>query len=65
MQIQNIAVYLLHTKTHTAMNTTAIETKKIESMFLTMIKIEMVLSGNTFDVAKETVKEYLKSQGLM
>ena len=47
------------------MNTTAIETKKIESMFLTMIKIEMVLSGNTFDVAKQTVKQYLKSQGLM
>jgi hypothetical protein len=47
------------------MITAAIETKKIESMFLTMIKIEMVLSGNTFDVAKQTVKQYLKSQGLM
>jgi|APFre7841882793_1041355.scaffolds.fasta_scaffold554254_1 hypothetical protein len=47
------------------MNTAAIETKKIEETFITMIKIEMLLSGNTFEVAKATVKQYLKSQGLM
>ena len=47
------------------MNTATLELQKIESTFVTMVKIEMLLSGNTFEVAKETVKQYLRSQGLM
>ena len=60
--------YICQTKTHKniqTMNTATLELQKIESTFVTMVKIEMLLSGNTFEVAKETVKQYLRSQGLM
>jgi hypothetical protein len=63
-----IRFYICQTKTHKniqTMNTATLELQKIESTFVTMVKIEMLLSGNTFEVAKETVKQYLRSQGLM
>lgn len=45
--------------------TTSNEMQIVESTFLTMVKIEMLLSGNDFETSKQTVKNYLKSQGLM
>jgi len=34
---------------------------KIEATFITMVKIEMELSGKTFDECKEIVKQFIKT----
>jgi hypothetical protein len=41
------------------------QSQKIEETFISMVKIEMLLSGKSFNECKVTVKEYLKSNNLM
>ena len=40
-------------------------TTKIQEAFIKMVKIEMLLSGKTFNESKIAVKEFLKKQGLL
>jgi len=40
-------------------------TAEVEKAFITMIKIEMLLSGKSFEESKKLVKQTLKEQGLM
>jgi len=40
-------------------------TTQIETMFINMVKIEMLLSGKTFNESKIVVKEFLKEKGLL
>jgi hypothetical protein len=41
------------------------QSQKIEETFISMVKIEMLLSGKSFNECKSTVKKYLKSNNLM
>ena len=40
-------------------------TEQIEAGFIKMVKIEMLLSGKSFEESKELVKNALREQGLM
>jgi hypothetical protein len=40
-------------------------TTEIEKGFIKMIKLEMFLSGKSFEESKKLVKQALKEQGLM
>ena len=40
-------------------------TKATTNAFIEMVKIEMMLSGKSFNESKVVVKEFLKSKGLM
>lgn len=40
-------------------------TAEIEKGFIKMIKLEMFLSGKSFEESKKLVKQALKEQGLM
>jgi len=40
-------------------------TKKIETTFINMVKIEMLLSGKNFNDSKIIVKQFLKEKGLL
>lgn len=39
--------------------------EQVEAAFVKMIKIEMLLSGKSFEESKELVKKAMKEQGLM
>ena len=39
--------------------------EQTEKAFIAMVKIEMLLSGKSFNEAKQIVKQELKKQGLM
>ena len=47
------------------MTTETYITAEVEKAFIKMVKIEMLLSGKSFEESKVLVKEYLKKQGLM
>ena len=40
-------------------------TEQVEKGFIAMVKIEMLLSGKSFEESKKIVKQALKEQGLM
>lgn len=40
-------------------------TEQVEKGFIAMIKIEMLLSGKSFEESKKLVKKALKEQGLI
>jgi hypothetical protein len=49
----------------TTANTTKTEIEIVTETFLAMVKIEMMLSGKSFDECKVLVKDYLREKGLL
>ena len=68
LRIQNVAVYLPYNYSLNHSLTMQIETyitEQVEKLFITMVKIEMLLSGKSFEKCKSIVKQALKEEGLM
>ena len=65
---QNIAVHLSNNHSlinHSVMDIEQYITQQVEKGFIAMVKIEMLLSGKSFEESKKLVKQALKEQGLM
>ena len=69
LQNQNIVLHLSNNQSlinkSNAMNIEQYITEQVEKGFIAMVKIEMLLSGKSFEESKKLVKKALKEQGLI